>query len=171
MGNREHFNSKHQKDRMFKTRTIDRFGNSHEGKPQKNRFMCPTAKKMKQLYQTEKEAETFIKFNRDKLVYGGLELRAYPCRSCAGWHVSSKPYKKYYDNITERLIAAAHKDKLSRDWISEAMVIWCRLEEDVRCLPQKEFGRYLKINLGIDLGSAIYSQGLLKLHNQVQLAS
>lgn len=75
-------------------------------KPSKNRVMCPDCGRQKMLFESERKANDFIKWNGDDIDTHGGELRAYYCPSCCGWHVSSKEHKKSYDNQTERLIDA-----------------------------------------------------------------
>lgn len=58
----------------------------------KNRVQCVECNKPKLLFATKKEAELFIKFNADNIKQesGYAPIRAYYCRHCGGWHVTSK---------------------------------------------------------------------------------
>lgn len=70
-------------------------------KPTKNRIFCKDCGRSKILFDTEKKAETFIKFNGDeiKLESGFKPERSYFCKYCGGWHVTSK---KEFLNIKSR---------------------------------------------------------------------
>jgi len=50
---------------------------------------CFTAKRNKILYESEKKAELAIKFSNGDIV------RSYPCRTCMGWHTTSKTEEEY----------------------------------------------------------------------------
>lgn len=58
----------------------------------KNRVQCVECNKPKLLFATKREAELFIKFNADDIRQesGYAPIRAYYCRHCGGWHVTSK---------------------------------------------------------------------------------
>lgn len=72
----------------------------------KNRVMCPDCGRQKMLFNTEKEANTFLKFNGDAINPDGTrELRVYWCPACCGYHISSHEYKgdnKRTDRMIER---------------------------------------------------------------------
>ena len=61
-------------------------------KPTKNRFFCVEASKLKMLFETEKKALNFIKFNASEIIetQGYAPVRAYLCGFCGGWHVTSR---------------------------------------------------------------------------------
>ena len=80
-------------------------------KPTKNRVMCPECFKQKMLFETQKEADAFIKWNGEDIDTNGGELRSYYCPACGGWHISSKPHKVAYDHTTENLINRFEKMK------------------------------------------------------------
>ena len=73
-------------------------------KPIHNRVMCPECFKQKMLFETQKKADDFIKWNGEDIDTHGGELRSYYCPACGGWHISSKPYKESYAHNTENLI-------------------------------------------------------------------
>lgn len=81
----------------------------------KNRVMCPDCGRQKMLFGTEKEAQTFLKFNGQELNPDGTrELRVYWCPACCGYHISSHNYKG--DNKrTDRLIEAYNRDVADHD--------------------------------------------------------
>ncbi len=60
-------------------------------KPTKNRVYCLDSKRNKMLFETEKKALTFIKFNKNEILNdnGYAPSRAYFCIACNGFHVTS----------------------------------------------------------------------------------
>jgi flagellar biosynthesis GTPase FlhF len=83
-------------------------------KPTKNKYHCKDCGgKIKMLFQTEKEANTFMKFNsadiEEEAGYG--PKRAYECISCGGWHVTSKKDNLYRKSKTENLLEQYEKEK------------------------------------------------------------
>lgn len=72
----------------------------------KNRIWCPDCNRPKMLFESERKANDFIKWNGDDLPKDGDKLRAYYCPSCCGWHLSHRAHKSEYDNRTDRLIGA-----------------------------------------------------------------
>jgi len=79
-------------------------------KPKNNRVMCPECFKQKMLFETQKEADAFIKWNGDDIDTHGGTLRSYYCNACCGWHITSKPFKNVYEHSTENLIKRYEKD-------------------------------------------------------------
>ena len=77
----------------------------------KNRVMCPDCGKQKMLFETERKANDFIKWNGDEIDTKGGELRAYYCPSCCGWHISHQTHKDTYDTNTDRLLGAFERAK------------------------------------------------------------
>lgn len=61
----------------------------------KHRVFCPQSNRLKILFETEKKAVTFMRFNADEIAEnaGHAPIRAYYCTACAGWHVTS--HRKY----------------------------------------------------------------------------
>lgn len=59
----------------------------------KNRVYCIAGGRSKMLFETEKKALTFIKFNKDEIEEetGYAPIRAYYCDVCFGWHVTHIP--------------------------------------------------------------------------------
>lgn len=60
-------------------------------KPTKNSVFCKDCERTKMLFETEKKAENFIKFNNEEIEAesGFSPQRSYYCLFCAGWHVTS----------------------------------------------------------------------------------
>ena len=78
----------------------------------KNRIICPDCGKPKMLFETERKANDFIKWNGEEMEFG-KELRVYYCPSCCGWHISHQKHRKSYDKRTDNLIGAYHRSKKS----------------------------------------------------------
>ena len=70
--------------------------------------MCPDCRREKILFETQKKAENFIKFNGEELVDDVTKLRVYYCPACCGYHVSSHEY--HGGNRTEELIQKYYDD-------------------------------------------------------------
>ena len=75
------------------------------------------------LFETEKKAETFIKFNNDNDEFekGYSPCRSYYCISCCGYHVTSKPQNENIKSKTELLLeryeVVKEKDRLNKEKI------------------------------------------------------
>ena len=70
-------------------------------KPKNNRIFCPDCGKAKMLFETEKKAQNFIKFNGQDILRDGQtidQIRVYYCPSCCGYHITSKPFKETYND-------------------------------------------------------------------------
>lgn len=72
----------------------------------KNRVWCPDCGKPKMLFDSEKAAERFIKFNGEELIDDISKLRVYYCPGCCGYHITSHEKKKGGYHGTEKLIQA-----------------------------------------------------------------
>ena len=76
----------------------------------KNRVLCPDCGREKMLFENEKKANLFIKFNGQEISTDVNNLRVYYCPACCGYHISSHKY--FGDNKnTERLIKQYNFDK------------------------------------------------------------
>ena len=66
-------------------------------KPTKNRMFCLDCGRVKMVFDTQKRADTFLKFNSEKIQEesGYKPERSYFCIACSGWHLTSK--KEYHD--------------------------------------------------------------------------
>ena len=53
----------------------------------KHRVFCREAQKAKILFETEKKANNFLKWNEDKIPHTN-PLRSYYCGACGGWHIT-----------------------------------------------------------------------------------
>ncbi|MEI6853294.1 MAG: hypothetical protein WCL06_10640 [Bacteroidota bacterium] len=59
-------------------------------KPTKNKVFCNNCNRAKMLFETQKKAENFIRFNKDEIEAetGIVPQRAYYCVFCGGWHIT-----------------------------------------------------------------------------------
>lgn len=67
----------------------------------KNRFFCSECHRRKLLFESEKKALNFIRFNADEIFKesGRAPNRAYYCDSCGGYHVTSS---KKFNNVEKK---------------------------------------------------------------------
>ena len=72
-------------------------------KPTKNRVFCRECGRLKMLFENEKQALTFIKFNANNFD-NKAPTRAYYCEACFGWHVTSRDGESYKNPMTENMI-------------------------------------------------------------------
>lgn len=85
-------------------------------KPTKNLVYCHECFRTKMLFENEKKALTFIKFNGNEIKNekGYSPTRAYYCVSCCGWHVTSKELpNSYISTISDKIIDAYNNDKIN----------------------------------------------------------
>lgn len=81
-------------------------------KPTKSKVFCRDCERTKMLFETEKKADNFIKFNKEEIEaesgYG--PQRSYYCLFCGGWHLSSI---KEYAGLSkkERILEQLRLDK------------------------------------------------------------
>jgi hypothetical protein len=98
-------------------------------KPTKNRVYCRDSGRIKMLFETEKKANTFIKFNSEEMESesGYSPVRSYYCILCNGWHVTSKKnafkmkskteiiLEQYRHNKEQQAIERARKDEMRQE--------------------------------------------------------
>lgn len=102
----------------------------------KNRVMCPDCGKPKMLFESEKKAENFIKWNKDSLEEQHNVLRAYYCPACCGWHISHKYHRESYDKHTDNMIQAYREQKKSLTKIDK-IVRSKEYEEHIKLVEKK----------------------------------
>lgn len=75
-------------------------------KPTKNQFYCIDCGKRKMRFETEKKANTFIKFNANDVEQerGLKPERSYYCPACCSWHITSQKEIKYGKSRTEAIL-------------------------------------------------------------------
>ena len=89
-------------------------------KPTKNRVFCKDCGRTKMLFETQKKADNFIKFNKEEIETdsGFAPQRSYFCVFCGGWHTThlkeeivKSPNEKLLENY---LIKKAKKSERLR---------------------------------------------------------
>ena len=82
-------------------------------KPSKNKVFCYDCGRNKMLFENEKKANTFLKFNADIIEKesGKKPKRSYFCQSCCGWHITSQEDKPNRISRTEKVINLYNKAK------------------------------------------------------------
>lgn len=72
-------------------------------KPTKNQYYCPGCGKTKMLFESQKKADNFIRFNKDAFVEEGKKapVRSYYCPVCGGWHVTSNPNEEQFTTMSD----------------------------------------------------------------------
>lgn len=68
----------------------DKYNNQTKGVKPKNRVFCPDCMRQKMKFDTEKEAENFIKWNRTNFDEK-IPSRIYWCEACCGYHITARP--------------------------------------------------------------------------------
>lgn len=86
-------------------------------KPIKNRFFCKDCSRNKMLFETEKKAEAFIKFNGDEIEKetGYKPERIYFCDYCNGWHTTSKKEYLIIKSRTEKVLDLYRVEKEKKE--------------------------------------------------------
>ena len=86
-------------------------------KPTKCKVFCLDCNRTKMLFETEKKAQTFIKFNGDeiKLETGYCPTRTYYCISCCGYHVTSKTNSTLIVSKTDIVLEKYREYKVVHD--------------------------------------------------------
>lgn len=72
-------------------------------KPTKNRIFCRECNRPKMLFDEEKQALNFLKFNTEEYE-GKAPMRAYYCNACMGWHITSKEGESYINPMVDKVI-------------------------------------------------------------------
>jgi hypothetical protein len=80
-------------------------------KPKNNKVFCLDCERPKMLFETQKKAENFIKFNSTEIEsengYG--PKRAYLCSFCGGWHITSM----------DRFAGKSEKENMLESYLSD----------------------------------------------------
>lgn len=81
----------------------------------KNRVFCPDCGRQKMLFETERKAQDFIRWNSDGMQNGEL-LHPYYCKACCGWHISHVAHKEEYDSRMDDRISMYRESKSGQKW-------------------------------------------------------
>lgn len=84
-------------------------------KPTKSRVFCKDSGKNKVLFESEKKAGLFIKFNSEEIAAesGYSPIRSYFCISCGGWHVTSR------NEVADSIAIKSRTEKILETYIEE----------------------------------------------------
>jgi hypothetical protein len=90
-------------------------------KPTKNRVYCKDSGRHKMLFENEKKANLFIKFNSEEIESeaGYSPNRSYYCMFCNGWHVTSSKEHINVKSKTEIVLDLYKHDKEKKAKIAE----------------------------------------------------
>ena len=80
-----------------------------------HRIMCPDCGKQKMLFETERKAQDFLRWNADE-ISGGENLRPYYCKACCGWHLTHVRYREEYDGRMDKRISTYRESKSGQEW-------------------------------------------------------
>ena len=80
-----------------------------------HRIFCPDCGRQKILFETERKAQDFIKWNADE-IQGGERLHPYYCKACCGWHLTHVAHREEYDNRMEDRINTYRETKSGQKW-------------------------------------------------------
>lgn len=123
-------------------------------KPIKSRIYCPECGRQKILFETEKKALNFIKFNSEEIEEesGRAPIRAYYCEFCGGWHVTSSTHYSESKTSANAFIKAYNQDIQITSIKSEK----ASLEEQI----QKQVDSIIEVlqKLSYDVAQGIYTE-------------
>jgi len=66
-------------------------------------MFCRECNRPKMLFEEEKQAINFLKFNTEEYE-GKAPMRAYYCNACMGWHITSKEGESYINPMVDKVI-------------------------------------------------------------------
>lgn len=89
-------------------------------KPIKNRIFCMECQRPKMLFDSKSKAINFIRFNSDEIKNenGIAPTRVYFCKSCGGWHVTSRVQPVSERKQIRNLIGKAYRLLGEKHWAS-----------------------------------------------------
>lgn len=102
-------------------------------RPIKNRMFCLECKRPKMLFESKGKALNFIKFNSDEIKNenGIAPTRVYYCKSCGGWHVTSRIQPVSERKQIRNYIGKAYRLLGEKHW-AQAQRFLCYAEEKLR---------------------------------------
>jgi hypothetical protein len=77
--------------------------------------MCPDCGKQKMLFETERKAQDFLRWNADEIA-GGESMRPYYCNACCGWHLTHVRHREEYDSRMDERISVYRESKPGQKW-------------------------------------------------------
>lgn len=80
-----------------------------------HRIFCPDCGKQKMQFETERKAQTFLKWNASE-IEGGENLRPYYCKACCAWHLTHVGHREEYDVRMDERINAYRESESGQKW-------------------------------------------------------
>lgn len=107
-------------------------------KPIKNRIFCMECQRPKMLFESKSKAINFIKFNADEIKdeNGIAPTRVYFCKSCGGWHVTSRVHPVSERKKIRNLIGKAYRLLGDKRWAS-AQRFLCYAADNLRIVNER----------------------------------
>ena len=132
-------------------------------KPIKNRIFCIECRRAKMLFESKSKALNFIKFNADEIKdeSGIAPKRAYYCKSCGGWHVTSSLRPVSERRQIRNFIGKAYRLLGEKHW-PQARRFLCYAEDGLRMVTERLIPSSMDDNLRSEIRKA-----KRKLNNQV----
>ena len=80
----------------------------------KHRVYCPSANRQKLLFETERKALNFIRYNGDTIEKesGYRPIRAYYCHCCGGYHTTSQRHNTLTEEQLDAIVARGESDSV-----------------------------------------------------------
>ena len=122
----------------------DKYHNQTKGIKPKNRVYCADSMRPKMRFETEKEAQDFIKWNHDNFDEK-IPSRIYWCEACCGYHITSRPMNNVGVAINMTLPFLEEALKKDKPRVIKTVK---RLHKVINTLEQPQ-GYYGKTGLGI----------------------
>lgn len=93
-------------------------------KPSRGRVFCRECRRPKLLFDSEKKADLFIKFNADEIeeCNGYAPDRSYYCIACGGWHVTHKPFDPAMKSVSERVVEEYNNSVKSKESMRQKVI-------------------------------------------------
>ena len=139
-------------------------------KPTKNRIFCKDCGKPKMLFETEKKADTFIKFNSDEIEQesGYKPERSYFCIYCGGWHVTSIRDYLEIKSKTEILLDKYKEEKEKKAILQqERSIIRLKKQEELKKILSSLENEIYKLQ-SLELNSISFNETLQKAVNELE---
>ena len=94
-------------------------------KPNRGRVFCRECHRQKLLFDSEKKAELFIKFNAEETAEcnGYAPVRSYYCMCCGGWHVTHKPFNSEMKSVSERIVEDYNRALIKKKLAQQSVAI------------------------------------------------
>lgn len=143
-------------------------------RPIKNKIFCTDCGRSKMLFETEKKALNFIKFNNEEITdeSGFCPQRAYYCLFCDGWHTTSikvdigiskkeKLFEQYQQEKNNKCKAIINQNSINKNEKTDKLIEYNRYwESRINDIEQTEKESFFIENI-----STINNEIKLLLHN------